>query len=661
MSDAAADVTPPEATDPPSRPRPLLSWPPPGLNRMQGDLWTATRELGAGGIILVLPLLWVTASEQAFWSLGPLGEAWWLVLVTSLAGLLIVVTGFVDLFRLLRRSARAQARGYGAATILLVLVDEAQEAGFVLQGSRAFSALGSGARRRILRARIGTALAAFGAAFWLTVGYVAGVLLASRGLMGADALAFFVLLPTALLGFGAAVLRGWEQGMVRKARRAWYGQPWSQDLAVDEVDRWQERARERTAQVGMVNPSLGGGLGFRTAALVVGVVGVCVVAFTVIVSVTSAVSPAMAMISVPEYGSTQQRAARAEFLRRYALPPDPGMTPQEAGQVFHVLSYVGDPEERELELVPSRVYQEPWYPESSADNPTGIMPQLWPVELFPALAAGEIGPEGLAYLERIAAHPAHREMARAAVAPAADLSGARYRVPFPDGITMWQLPIPQYRPLREGAYAGVARGAWLASAGRMAEAERALREVLSAGLNLADEGPFVIDNLVGLVMADAGADGLAAFYDYAGRTEEAATLRWARRTAEDASRVAQLEASPSPSAMLARMPEIVTDTTALRGVRWTFLTTMNTLSPCLNLHRMVFGPDPQYHRWLDEAQASMVRYPGEGEMFELGRAGYFGRKGEGRANVLGAILAIPMGGGESTGSCARLFRAVSDF
>ena len=132
----------PEATRPESEdqqtptPPSFLAWPPPGLGRIQGDIWVVTREFAAGGLFLVLPLLWLTGAQEPFSSVGPLGDAWWIVLVTSLIGLITLATAFTDLFRLLRRVVRAGREGYGWKTAALVASDGKRDTGFLVQSLR---------------------------------------------------------------------------------------------------------------------------------------------------------------------------------------------------------------------------------------------------------------------------------------------------------------------------------------------------------------------------------------------------------------------------------------------------------------------------------------------------------------------------------------------
>jgi len=47
-----------------------LRWPPPGLERLQGDLWIIIQTSTLAALILVFPLLLAVSLEQRFWSLG---------------------------------------------------------------------------------------------------------------------------------------------------------------------------------------------------------------------------------------------------------------------------------------------------------------------------------------------------------------------------------------------------------------------------------------------------------------------------------------------------------------------------------------------------------------------------------------------------------------
>lgn len=78
-----SESTLPTAAEPMVAP---LPWPPPGLGRIQGDLWIVARKMAVVAIVLVVPLLIVLAFPQSPYGLGPLGEAWWITLLTTVLG-----------------------------------------------------------------------------------------------------------------------------------------------------------------------------------------------------------------------------------------------------------------------------------------------------------------------------------------------------------------------------------------------------------------------------------------------------------------------------------------------------------------------------------------------------------------------------------------------
>ena len=89
-----------------------LRWPPPGLERLQGDIWNVVRSGTLAALTLVFPLLRSMSLQQEFWSLGPLGSAWWVMLITTGVGPGLVLETFITLMRLLRCASKAVERGY---------------------------------------------------------------------------------------------------------------------------------------------------------------------------------------------------------------------------------------------------------------------------------------------------------------------------------------------------------------------------------------------------------------------------------------------------------------------------------------------------------------------------------------------------------------------
>lgn len=654
-SGSEPDVRTPLATDPPdddTLPDPgLLSWPPPGLERMQGDLWMVVRKLLIGGLVLVLPLLWAVAWDQGFWSLGPLGEAWWALLAVAVVGLGMLATAFVDLFRVFRRWGRTADRGYGWVVVALVLSDAPRDTGFLLQAARVYSVLPADTRRNLLVSRLASVAAYLAAAAWLPLGFVLSVFLASHGRLEAAGLALLTLAPAAFFAVLGSLIRLREDRILRSARRIWFQQPWADDLSDDRIDGWHASMAVHTDE-GAIGPGAGGGGGrFRALGW-----GTLVLAFLATVPllamvVASAVSPALGSVAVPSYAEVRERAARIEPLRRFRLEPDAGVSPAEAGERLRVLEFVGtDGQADGIGRPPARLYESPWIP-PRAREVAGVDPTAWARDLMSAAGAG-LDPETVALLEEVAAHPAHAEMERLARAPALDALAARLPVPLPRGTTLYELPLPRTSPLRRAAGAHIGLAVLEASRGRIDDAEETIREVVSVGLLLTDESPAILDNLVGLVLVRQGAEALASLYRLAGRDEDARALSWSMDGAERAAAVARL---PTP-VELPDVPELVRDPDALRGTRWEYLFHVNTLGPCINLHRMVFGPDRAYEEWLGEVEDELVRWPSEAELFELGRRGYFGRSAaEERGGVVGGLLDLALGDA-APGTCARMYR-----
>jgi hypothetical protein len=43
----------------------------------------------------------------------------------------------------------------------------------------------------------------------------------------------------------------------------------------------------------------------------------------------------------------------------------------------------------------------------------------------------------------------------------------------------------------------------------------------------------------------------------------------------------------------------------------------------VNLNNLIFGPGSEYKNWLDDAYATLVKFPSEGEYFQMRARGWF--------------------------------------
>ena len=71
---------------------------------------------------------------------------------------------------------------------------------------------------------------------------------------------------------------------------------------------------------------------------------------------------------------------------------------------------------------------------------------------------------------------------------------------------------------------------------------------------------------------------------------------------------------------------------------------------------MIFGPDETYQEWLDRVQASLVRLPGDGALFELANSGAFAGRQE--PGTLARLMTVTLGSQTRPGSCVNLISSL---
>ena len=172
-----------------------------------------------------------------------------------------------------------------------------------------------------------------------------------------------------------------------------------------------------------------------------------------------------------------------------------------------------------------------------------------------------------------------------------------------------------------------------------------------------DQGPTLLDNLVGVELTRMGANGLEGYYRRIGQPDQAESLAWARVGALDAARKARAGlVAENARALLQGVPDLVLDEDALRGLRWEYLATFNMLAPCINLQKMVFGPGQTYEDWRRRAERSIVRggVTGERHLFDLVERGAFASSQEEVDGFLPRLLSLVLGGEGTPGNCASL-------
>ena len=602
---------------------------------------------------MVSPLLWALAVSQPFWSLGPFEANWQIGIGITLLGLAILMLGFASLIQLLRHAARAADLAYGARTIWEAAADSGRDTGFLIQGRRHFASFDPAQRAALVRARLMSAFLLLGASVWLPAGFALSVILAARGRIGATGIWVLTLGPAIALLVPGILFELMESLRVGAARRNWHDDAGGDAYVAEEVRSWQARLAAAPDQVAMNGGQVTGGRSLRRSALGVAVIFLLVVIPTATIAVTAAVGPILADTAVPTFLSVQEMAGAAEVLCTYRVDVDPAITPLQAGEALQNLVFVGPGQKPEaMERAPRIPYPEDWFAEPD------VFPDPYSETVARELISTDLAsftPDERASLLRSAAHPAHKEIERLAHAASADIVTGRWTLPFADGSTVFDLPWPRFAALRTAGLAHIARAAVELSQGRRAEAEATVGEVISAGFVMLDEGPTLVDNLMGVTLVNLGGDALEELFTRTGRAAAAAQLHAARDASAASARMARVGNTEQDIHTLLRgIPDLVERPDALRGLRWEYLATFNLLAPCINLQKMVFGPDSTYDAWMGRAERALVRVPGEDALFKLASSGTAGIGDDARPGAFPRILSITLGTGTQPGSCARL-------
>ncbi len=606
--------------------------------------------MGFGSTVMVIPFLLATTWSQSFSSLGFFGDAWWFLGFTAVGGFLITLRALAGTFRFFRATADAAKHGIDLETALQVGADHAGDTGALLRGTREFHSLDEGRRIRAVQARIWSSILLLAAATWISVGWIASVLLATRDLLGPTGAWLLTLGPAAVVLLAGLVSLGYEGTQLGPVRGPYFWNRWKNAGRENAAQIWGDGLRKLRMERG--EPMASGRAAGRIGMASVAAFGLLTFIPAASLSVATAIGPVLANMAIPKFSVTQQRAVAAQALERFRLPTDPGVSPQDAGEALHVLASVGrtDPEHRWFKPA-ARVLEERFVPTDSHEV-VGIRLTDWPTDLFP-VAAGGLSLEAEAFLRRVANHPGLAEFEVLGKAEAIDVMGTRFSLPLPEDATALDVPIPSLSAVREGAHAMVAKAVVQYLDGELQAAELTLMSLISAGLLYGKDASFLIDTLIGYVLAGYGADALAGFYEATGRHEEADALRWVRETTQamgKATRSFDVDASTAYQGM----PSRILDPNEVRGIRWEYFWLLSGISPCINPHQAVFGPGLTREEFMRSAQETLARYPAEAAVLDVLKGGFFDIPKPGgwdglAAKVMGATL------GPRAGMCASIF------
>jgi len=543
-----------------------------------------------------------------------------LLLVASVVGLGALTVAARVTLQLSMVATRAVRGGFAWLTVLETLADPHADTGNVIAGAGEFAGLTAEVRSRLRTFRVVRAVAlVLGSALSLPT-LVLIVVLGSAG-VGPNA-AWLALLPPIAALLVAGRLRGIEKRLASPQSRETKRHGPEQDLT-RLSHAWYEsfesaRHGQRMGRGPVGRPGVGRGIAW--AVVVPTVAGG--VAVTLLVTV-GAIGPSLWQGVAKVHGTHH----RAEVARPFGILKDSSITPLQAGRAFAALN--PDPPDGVFPPLPRpQLGPMPWHnPLPPGSFPTAQSLHFLGPNHLTILEAATRGfsPAEMNYLERLAHADVWPFFATVARAPAVDLLGGRFKIPFPDSANSFDLPVMRFAGTKELAYAAASRAAWFLARGQRDSAETSLREVISFGFALKDGGSTSIDALVGGVIVGIGRSNLDQLYTLTGnRLGNRLRARWdsATTVAEEVAAVAARadEAGSRPpastEALRSQVLDAAGDARNTRSIRMEMLGALG-MSPCTNLRELVFGPNTDVEDVFADARKRLARFASDSALIDM--------------------------------------------
>ena len=310
----------------------------------------------------------------------------------------------------------------------------------------------------------------------------------------------------------------------------------------------------------------------------------------------------------------------------FAPPRDTTVTPDSAGRAVHaMLTTLRRPSASRVERVPERpaATHVPFPSLYAEDAPLRELPATGTplpdaAPLFARAVLGLSRAERL-WLQDVAEHPVWPLFALVARAPALDLLGGRFELPFPAGTDPFSIPILSISGNNQLVVANGLRASLLLAEGRRVEAERTLRESIGFGRALLT-GPWMIDEMMGVTAIGRAAVLLTAYYDAVG-DPRADSLRAATQPAASSALADERAARASAladdhSARERRRVAEIRDSNLRTSERLERLSSLGLLQ-CTTLRGVFLGPTDEVTAVFAWARDSVARYESERELIRI--------------------------------------------
>ena len=589
----------------------LLEWPPPGLEHLNARLRDALQVLNLGAFGAGIPLVGLSLFDRESFVRQTLPPTLVLIAITFV-GLLTFLAGLEGLRRFLRDARKAVGLGYGWFTILEATADDRRDTGALIAGGREYAELTPEARNTLRRNRVLAMGLRVIAGLTPVLGYVAGVLLFARAKNGPTYVLWASLLLSLIL-FGVARLITWTEARMlapvrRRVRTVATLSEGLRAIAQAWTATFEQVRHGQRYGPGPTSYSRGASI---ATGVVLSIALLSCLGIFLVQSLTGAIAAASS-VAIPRYSNIRLKVLRVDRLRAYRVPADTTITPLRAGQALYAILRNGPGgESRAFEKQPVIVIPpQPVWPTQSDPFPAGE--GNWAVGAFKQARRGYTVAQR-DFLRATADNAALEEFRILARAPSVDLVDAYWAL---DAGPRWiDLPIPRFVHARNAANANVAQAALDFSAGRTQEAERRLRETISAGFLMINEGRLLIENLVGANIVHSARQSLAAFYEVTGKAADARFV--STESDPDVTIIDPMPARIGVDEVNQAVSRSILDETLPLGLRWELVLSTIKWMPCADMHQVLFGPDASYRRLVDSARASLVRRQSDSLLFSV--------------------------------------------
>jgi tRNA A-37 threonylcarbamoyl transferase component Bud32 len=590
----------------------LLEWPPPGLDQLAVKLRDATRVLLLGGFATGIPLVSVSVFGRETFIRQTLPPSL-VILGLTFVGLIVFAAGLALVWRFVRHAQRAMGFGYGWGTIAEVVSDPRGDTGALIAGGREYAELTAETRNALRRNRVVAQACRLLAGVAPVLGFVFGLIVAPSSANGPVVVLWSSIMLAITLLIAAYAITWNEDRLTGPARRR------IRTVAVL-AEGHHRLAEAWTATFEQVRMGQRFGAGSsrhgRSVSIAAGVAVALAAAAAAgiffLFSLTSAMA-VFARVASPTYGSARAKLAKVRRLEAYRIPFDTTVSALRAGQALHAIVRNG-PSDKLERFERSPAISIPTQPRHRIGTDPFETDGGWAKAAFRNARQGFSVAER-DYLRALADNSALEEYRMFARAPVLDFAGTYWELDANPPPAWFELPIPALTPLRQVAHANAAQAALAFSAGRADEAERRLRENISAGLLLMDQAPVLLMNLVGSNMVASACQSLTAFYDAIGRPKEARLI-----SSEEDPEITIVESAaeqPSIDEISRSLSRTILDQGSPLGTRWELIAGSFAFVPCTDMHQVLFGPDELHKETIAQARASLVRRQSDSLLFAV--------------------------------------------